>query len=473
MQVKIQNHLGPFISLFLALSAFSTTAFASVCVDAQRKMLKSLGSGDYPPIVEEVYNRKDFGASKPSISEDGIRIYRHYPEQKAQGTPFSEVWCKLKTKDALEHYLKVDLPKVDRDFCGSVQRDLIKSLGMQDSVRATQKNHYMGGTWIGNPVGLSWGKDQYQIKAQSLWTSRLIPKIPSGGGKSVDLSCMQYCKMISKSGLVEMEAALKSERDALPLPKNWGEAKSILNEGNYSFQKISWDGDTRTAYAIYKKNTEIKGTLVLSPGGGVPSLSMRGLSKRIADEGYLVFLVEYVQNLAILEPFENSAVHLAERLKSGDLYFLSEGLKALLPDSAEIIALGHSLGGAILGKDLFSPEPVFDRFLLVGTSSFVKPIFNRVKANSEVRLFVGSEENSLKDEELMAKLRTEFDLNMEEGDVLMNEDGSQSLEVVPGLNHFCIITDSDAGVRRLRDADGSTALSTEVCIDRLVKALRL
>jgi hypothetical protein len=117
-----------------------------------------------------------------------------------------------------------------------------------------------------------------------------------------------------------------------------------------------------------------------------------------------------------------------------------------------ITILAHSLGGAALGKASGADNSPINRMIFYGVDSLVsKP--NRPTV--DVELYYG-EHDGLMSADKIDDLALFY---------------STPANIIPDLNHFCIITDPEAGSRTLRDKDGKTPLTHEQCLKTLLDAI--
>ncbi|NRA68777.1 MAG: hypothetical protein HRU19_30115 [Pseudobacteriovorax sp.] len=221
---------------------------------------------------------------------------------------------------------------------------------------------------------------------------------------------------------------------------------------------------------ISKSVEDNKGTAIVSPGGAIPSTAMSGLAEGLAKEGFVVFVVRYPLNLAIIPGGWNKVFSLAKLVKNNpDRIRLdrSEDPSALalaterFTSNSRVVVVGHSLGGAILGHR-FGMETDVDQFYLVGVDSLVLPPSNPI---ADVTLLVGENDclaNPAGNENLTCPQPAASDKLLELADYLQ-----QDPTILPGVNHFCIISDPEVGDADKRAEDGP-GLASSACIDILV-----
>ena len=135
------------------------------------------------------------------------------------------------------------------------------------------------------------------------------------------------------------------------------------------------------------------------------------------------------------------------------------------------MVLGHSLGGAALGSLVYSAENPFDHSIFYGTSSFIKP--NNPSLNENVRisfLFGENQGTMISKPQVIQEFSDEFRISEKSSNGLSSKDGLRTLQVVPELNHFCVISDLTVGDKSRREGDGSGPKPSE-CAEKLVNFL--
>lgn len=193
-------------------------------------------------------------------------------------------------------------------------------------------------------------------------------------------------------------------------------------------------------------------TIIVSPGGKISAKNMRGLATHLAGKGHHVYVLEYPAKLPLSDG--DLAKNLAKTLTleassvPGFPYELLPALRGQKP----IYLLGHSLGAAVMGDDLEERYSYFDGAILVGAD-------NLIKTPKEVHRHV-------------ALVRGELDglVNQSMFQKLTEQLGNPITQTLPGVNHFCIISDMGAGDPRFRARDNPSPLTNEQCIQRVSEA---
>ncbi len=191
--------------------------------------------------------------------------------------------------------------------------------------------------------------------------------------------------------------------------------------------------------------------LIMNPGAQIPALAMSGLAEGFASAGSLVYVLENPGNLPILAP--NAAADLAKALTKdiNKIKNLPATVKAVQSKDLAIRAIGHSLGGAVLGAETGQESSLFTEIILIGVSRLVStPQTPMVK----VTLLLGEKDG----------------LAARAGVDQLAEIYQTKTIILPGVNHFCIISDPKAGAADKRAQDLPTELSSEECVQAVLKS---
>lgn len=203
-------------------------------------------------------------------------------------------------------------------------------------------------------------------------------------------------------------------------------------------------------YAI--EQSSYQSVLFLNPGGLIPALAMSGLAEGFAQKGHLVFILDNPNNLPIqaisLAPDWAAIFKKDHQLIQGLPYALkSQNLKNL-----PLRVLGHSLGGAVLGAEIGNPLTLFQEIILIGVSRLTS---TPERPSTKVRMLLG-EKDGLASRRGVDQLAARF---------------NTPTIVIPGVNHFCIVTDPDAGAADKKAQDQPTDLSRDECVERVVAVM--
>jgi pimeloyl-ACP methyl ester carboxylesterase len=195
-----------------------------------------------------------------------------------------------------------------------------------------------------------------------------------------------------------------------------------------------------------------RSVIFLNPGGLIPALAMWGFAEALAQKNHIVFVLDNPNDL----PLEavTLAADLAAAFKGNSTAM--RGLPAELQNTAvqslPLRAIGHSLGGAVFGLEIGKSSSLFKEIILIGVSRLIA---TPERPAMKIRMLLGEKDGLASRaavDQLAAKLQT------------------QTL-VIPGVNHFCIISDPDVGAPDKKAQDLPTELSREECIARVVAGM--
>jgi pimeloyl-ACP methyl ester carboxylesterase len=191
--------------------------------------------------------------------------------------------------------------------------------------------------------------------------------------------------------------------------------------------------------------------LLLNPGGLIPALAMSGLAEALAHKGHIVFVLDNPRDLPI--EAMTLASDWAHAVRNGELITgLPLELKTQLLQSLPLRAMGHSLGGAVLGAEIGNPHSLFQEIILIGVSRLVS---TPERPAMKVLILLG-EKDGLASRPGVDQLAAKFN--------------TQTI-VIPGVNHFCIISDSNAGAPEKKAQDRPTDLSIDQCVARVTAVM--
>lgn len=192
--------------------------------------------------------------------------------------------------------------------------------------------------------------------------------------------------------------------------------------------------------------------LFLNPGGLIPALAMSGLAGALADQGHIVFVLDNPGDLPIQAVTLAADLAKALRTNPENIRGLPAPLKTPAIQSLPLRAMGHSLGGAVLGAEIGNRASLFQDIILIGVSRLVTtPETPAVNVTMLLGERDGLAVRSAVDQ-LAAKLNTQTQL-------------------LPGVNHFCIITDPNVGAPDKKAQDLPTDLSSDQCVARVASLL--
>jgi hypothetical protein len=443
---------------------------------------QSLLGGFEPEAVQKIISlteftsRSDFGDSKPTVSKDSLKVYAYRPTLTESDTEYDQVWYKFKSPEAINDV--VTLAKSGQ----SVKADKVLERAFQDARKLVpeaaakvdalgykftfaQQNMIAGFAWIPSTITLELrGENEIFVNTPTLISAKQIPTI---GG-------MHYCKIFTPIDAARILTDLAAKNhDKIPFQNPQVPSLNRAGGESHAFTEFSWDGNK--AYVVVDKSvTTFKGTFIISPGGFIPSISMRGLAKTVASEGYVVFIVLYPSDAAfweLLDAKESRTISLAQLIKSKNskaLQSLPESIKAFYGSaSAPVIVFGHSLGGAALGPAIFGNVNPFDTIILYGSATFLKGLGQGAPVAENVASFFGQNEN--KNEETFKNARAELGIEntADSQGVYRSATGNRSMQIIPELSHFCIISDLKVGQDQIRNSDG-VGPAPSVAVKKLV-----
>lgn len=203
-------------------------------------------------------------------------------------------------------------------------------------------------------------------------------------------------------------------------------------------------------YAVEQDNYQ--SILLLNPGGLIPALAMSGLAEGLAQKGHLVFVLDNPNDLPVQAI--TLAPDLAAVLKKdhASIQGLPNALQSKNLKDLPLRVLGHSLGGAVLGAEIGKASTLFQHIILIGVSRLIS---TPERPSTKVSLLLGEKDGLASRsgvDQLAAKMNT------------------QTI-IIPGVNHFCIISDPNAGAPDKKAQDLPTALSRDECIARVIAVM--
>ena len=184
--------------------------------------------------------------------------------------------------------------------------------------------------------------------------------------------------------------------------------------------------------------------------------------------------MDYPYNLAVLDT-ANAAVDLAKNI--GDVK-ITEQLpvalqNVLMSEELKVVGLGHSLGGAVWGPLLNQETSPFDELLFYGVNGLIDFDQDNVVANNVHFLFGSEDSVAFADYTSEMFLNFIAPLGVEKSPVeglYSNSSKNISVQILPEMNHFCIISDRSAGMLPVRYLDGPARVF-KPCIEKLVTTI--
>lgn len=430
--------------------------------------------------AQEFKSQAEFINSKSSLAPWKVHVTSYLPTFAQQGTNYQSLWCKMKKQSVIDK--SIDLVReLSGASCSDVQqhweeqitvrKPYLKSVAQR--VNYETKGHFAGLTWAPSLVDLKHDNvSSFTVVSQSLMSSDWIPNI---GG-------MHYCKMLSPTGLEQfLDDLYEGNYDRIPYRILTQKTSSELVGPSLLAKDLVWQ-DMDQASRSYKAllvakeqsaREDYQGILTISTGGQLRAENYRALAKMFAQKGWIVFVTRYPIDLAVLER-RNTAIEIGKRLQTKDSGFMkhlpTRLQKAIKTQDLDVIGFGHSLGGAVWGKYLHEIKAPFDEMVFYGVDGFIG--FNDQALQAEpVHLLFGEDDSVVFDDYQGAAFTNfigKFGLQKTTQNIYHHPVYDVSAQVMPELNHFCLISDKKAGLGLVRAQDG-TPRPFEPCIKQMYK----
>jgi hypothetical protein len=435
--------------------------------------------------VRRLISLDAFLRSKPRMrrEEPRLQLAAYRPPAVVSGSRYEQAWCKLKSPEAIDHARVFDAPATERGSCDRVARVLLgRALaGLPSEVRrrweaspyrlrVEERTLRTGSGWAPSSARPeNHGGGDIVLETTSLVTPRWVPRF---GG-------MHYCKLPTVEGLRELIRDLSGgDLDGVPFADPALASPAELGGEGVDVHEVRVTRTGQRATLYVPSEGTVRGTYLLSPGGQIPAASMRGLARALALRGQATYVVHYPRDLALWDQLSRrmvGALAFGWILRAGDLRELEGMPPPLLARYREVDlplrVLGHSLGGAVLSRAVFAGEDPFDAIVLYGTTSFIRWPGGRVRARRLHALLGRQDGLSLRGPEDFARYQRLLGATESVAESrFRSPDRRVTLEILPELNHFGLVTDRDVGVRSLRLRDGP-GLPPEETIARLVEHL--
>jgi len=468
------------LRLFLAslfLAAVSTAVRAADtgpqqwCRLAQQKV-EGYSDKALPPdkIVTTLQsNKNDFLKSKPSIQEGKIYTHAYVPAAAERGSGFDEIWCKLKSREAITDAAVAAAPPDEPGTCRAMSQEAI-DLALRSAPQSTHEGHahekpdlritclpdqqYLrGDQWVKSSVVVAQDSDgTVTVKASSLRTPAWVPRL---GGN-------QYCKVLSPRGAAELVACMAGQCD--PALVKAGEPYSLAEADSGFYNEGSWFAVTagEDAVDIYLPNA----------GVGKPLAAAIYLQGAKCDKRFYSSFAKLISSYGFVVAVANHSSLLGKNFSDQDVlnrvwkYLKSESRSPLSPlfrrlDTSRFALMGHSFGGVVclncmqgkcslptcIGFSYEAPKELA-AVVLYGTNT-KKPIggsFMEIATRGIPLLYVNGDRDG---KALLADTRTTF-LDKTGG-------GPKALAIVRGANHY--------GVTDMNNPPGSDSDPSEPTLD--------
>jgi hypothetical protein len=472
----------------VAAIAGSEASVPHPCVVAQR-LIGNYQAEDLERVVRLTMHDgiEAFLESKPEIGPGSLSLQGFVPPPRLASSEYPQLWCKLKSARDIARSDDVSLPAGGEGLnCDRINEALFTAARAQDPAlngrleasgyQLVFRNETLltGGQWAPSvaKIKLETGR-RLIVETTSLES---LPGIPRFGG-------MNYCKLFAPDALKALLTDVEAGDFSKVVVSGDAEAREIVPPG-LEFARVRYKaliGNLLSQKAdVYWRRGELAGVYIISPGGGIDALAMRGLAAAIAAKGHAVFVVHYPLDLAILERLtlrENSAYSLGlllARQQVAELHGLPDELAAALQQrKLPLKVLGHSLGGAILGDMLFKDWSPFDQVVLYGTSSFVKTTSRSKLEVPALYAFFGQNDGlSMETAAKVDAFRQELGVTeVVDATRYKAKDKAFFVEIVPELNHFCVVSDMTAGSAKLKGKDREGPVPSS-CVAALVARMQ-
>jgi hypothetical protein len=241
-----------------------------------------------------------------------------------------------------------------------------------------------------------------------------------------------------------------------------------------SLYAVSADGIPGKAY---------RGAILVNPGAVVGSADQKTFAETLAAKGYIVYVANNpVDNVkedqggparGPIPLFVGNLIPDLARQLSTDPSRVDKLPPAIVAAhrawntarTPKLVAIGHSLGGAVLGSAAKRTDTGLSRIILIGVDELVDAGFpfglsvpESGKATPVPLVFVRGEFDGLAEGAKTRELAKKYP-------------NSQVLPDLKGVNHFCFI-DGTVGAPGKRKADRASTLSTQACVDATIEALK-
>ena len=476
----------------LSSSLGAATSFNEQDKQACKQAQALIGGYDLAKIQDhlEVEVLDDLGSflkSKPAITNDLVALKSYRPDPVQRLSEYSGLWCKLKSRQALEANQELpSFPSAQQGVnCDGVQKSFFSALLATDQVtrelydssgyHLVFSNQVLrtGGQWAPSSLTVKLkNSHDVEITTTSLESPLGIPVI---GG-------MNYCKLLAADGLQKLVRDLHAKNfDFVSLDERLNADEwlpSDIELAEVEFNPRLGNALAQKASLFYPaSSSQIAGIYIMSPGGGIPPLTMRGIAQGLVRRGYLTFIVHYPNNLAILEKISgsnNSAINLAKIIRAkGEREITGLPSKFQNLSSMRILAFGHSLGGAILGEALFGSDNPFDSIVTYGTTSYVDAKKRPLAAKSYFSFLGEADGLSLSDATRLPTYLAQYGFQKDLGAGRYQIPDQQNyVEIIPKLSHFCIVSDlSIDGFGKKKAAEDRTGPPPRECLKTLLDKL--
>ena len=357
-------------SLFaLCIAAHCHSGWASDCATApapqewsrlaQQKVEnyseKALGAEKITATVQS--SKNDFLKSKPAIKDGKIHIHAYTPAPAERGSSYDEVWCKLKTREAITDAAVASAPQGEPQTCMAMNQaavewalknapDKVRSAYEKTGMRITflpDQQYIRGDQWVESSVRVEPGSgNNVTVQAASLRTPDWVPRL---GGN-------QYCKLLSPRGAAELVGCIAGMCD--PALTKTGTAYVVAEADGGMYTEGSRFTVTvgEDAVDIYLPNAGVKTPLaaaVYLQGAKCDKRFYSEYAKLVSSYGFVVAVANHSSLLGKNFTEQKVFNRVWDYLKSQNHNPASPLYKRM--NTARVALIGHSYGGvACLGS---------------------------------------------------------------------------------------------------------------------------
>ncbi len=323
------------------------------CSRAQQKVEgyceQSLPSDRIDVTVQD--GKKEFLKSKPSI--DGGKIYNHVytPASDERGSGFDELWCKMKSRDAIADAGLAAAPAGEPGTCQAMNQAAVDRALRHDphgghhhekpDIRITclpDQQFSRGDQWVSSSVLITQQDDgTVAVRASSLRTPAWVPWL---GGN-------QYCKLLSPRGAEELVACMAGSCDRAGAAR--GEPYAIAEtDGMYPEGKrftLTVEGDEVDVYLPDTGAGKPLAAAVYLQGAKCDKRFYRTQAELVASYGFVVAVANHSGLLGTNFTDQKVLNRVWRYLKEENRTSASPLFRKI--DTRRLALMGHSFGGVV------------------------------------------------------------------------------------------------------------------------------
>lgn len=306
-----------------------------------------------PPdkIVVTLQNsKKAFLKSKPSIQKGIIHAQVYVPTSAERGSGFDEIWCKLKSRDAIigagaagppqgvpGTCMAMNMAAIDQARNNAPQHDPVHEKPDIRIACLPDQQYVRGDQWVQSSVRVLQDSDNsVTVQAMSLRTPGWVPWL---GGN-------QYCKLLSPRGAAELMACLAGSCDPALTeagePYVLADADSGPFTGGTRFTATAGDDAVDMYLPDAGPDTPLAAAIFLQ-GAKCDKRFYSAYAQLVASYGFVVAVVNHSSLLGKNFTDQKVVNRVWEYLKSQSRTPLSPLYKRLA--TSRFALMGHSFGG--------------------------------------------------------------------------------------------------------------------------------